>query len=86
MSLHKSLKVDATSTRHRNVLKRDERWLKLIDDGRRSEDDSIFNLPKVRSIKQKRKSGKAAKAAAAAAAEAEAAAETEADAAKKEEE
>ncbi len=52
MSLHSSLKKSKTGGRHRNVLTREERLLKLGDEEQwSSEEDSIFGLPKVRSIK-----------------------------------
>jgi len=52
MSLHSSLKRSSAAIRHRNVLKREERLAKLTDEERWSEeDDSIYGLPKVRSIK-----------------------------------
>lgn len=52
MSLHSSLKRSGAGGRHRNVLKREERLAKLADDEKWTEDDdSIYGLPKVRSIK-----------------------------------
>lgn len=51
MSVHRSLSLKGGGRRHRNVLSRKERIAKLEDEGRWSEDDSIFGLPKVRSIK-----------------------------------
>jgi small basic protein (TIGR04137 family) len=54
MSLHSSLKRSSAAGRHRNVLKREERLEKLADDEKwKDETDSIFGLPKVRSIKMR---------------------------------
>ena len=66
MSLHPSLKRTKGTGGHRNVLKRDERIGKLATDERWKDGDSIFGLPKVRSIKMrikkkaKKKEGEAA--------------------------
>ncbi len=52
MSLHSSLKRSSSAGRHRNVLKREERLAKLTDEEKwEDEKDSIYGLPKVRSIK-----------------------------------
>ena len=52
MSLHSSLKRSSSAGRHRNVLKREERLEKLLDEEKwEDENDSIYGLPKVRSIK-----------------------------------
>jgi small basic protein (TIGR04137 family) len=54
MSLHSSLKRSSSAGKHRNVLKREERLEKLTDEERwDSEGDSIYGLPKVRSIKMR---------------------------------
>lgn len=51
MSLHSSLRRSRAAG-HRNVLKREERFGKLAEEERwRQEQDSIYGLPKVRSIK-----------------------------------
>jgi len=56
MSLHRSLRTAVSSKGHRNVLKRLERIKKLKTEERWSEEkDSIYNLPKVRSIKVRAK-------------------------------
>src|SRR5215218_10474276 len=47
MSLDRSLKSANSLVRHRNVLKRDERLLKLKEDERWTEAKSVFGLPKV---------------------------------------
>jgi small basic protein (TIGR04137 family) len=52
MSLHSSLKKSKAAAGHRNVLKREERLSKLTEEERwRAEGNSIYGLPKVRSIK-----------------------------------
>ena len=52
MSLHSSLKRSGAAGRHRNVLKREERLEKLTDEEKWEDGkDSIYALPKVRSIK-----------------------------------
>ena len=52
MSVHRSLSLKGGGRRHRNVLTREERIAKLEDEGRWTEEEnSIFGLPKVRSIK-----------------------------------
>ena len=56
MSLHRSLRSGSSLKSHRNVLKRRERIKKLKEDERWSEDNnSIYGLPKVRSIKVRAK-------------------------------
>ncbi|MCH7504434.1 small basic protein [PVC group bacterium] len=59
MSLHPSLKAAGQGKSHRNVLKKFERIELLKEQKRWSEGDSIFGIPKVRSIKLRKK--KAAK-------------------------
>jgi small basic protein (TIGR04137 family) len=60
MSLHQSLQLGRRTSGHRNVLSREERIIKLEEDGRWDESSSsVFGLPKVRSIKAA--SGKKAK-------------------------
>ena len=57
MSLHRSLKSGSSLKSHRNVLNRLEKIKKLKEKEKWSEDkNSIFGLPKVRSIKLKVKS------------------------------
>lgn len=53
MSQHRSLKVDSVGVKHRNVLKRHERIKKLQDDNRWMDGNSVYNLPKIKSIKVK---------------------------------
>lgn len=47
MSMDRSLKTKAALTRHRNVLSRNERIKRLMDDERWTEGRSIFGLPKI---------------------------------------
>jgi small basic protein (TIGR04137 family) len=47
MSLDRSLRSASSLVRHRNVLKRGERLLKLAEAGKWSEDKSPLGLPKV---------------------------------------
>jgi small basic protein (TIGR04137 family) len=65
MSQHASLRFDSVGTKHRNVLKRFERIKKLQEGGKWSERASIYNLPKVKSLKIKVKKVKEAKESAA---------------------
>ena len=60
MSIDKSLANKGKLTRHRSVLKRSERVKVLTNEGSWQEGRSVFGLPKVKSIKI-RKKGKAAK-------------------------
>lgn len=57
MSLHKSFKSSNSLKGHRNVLKRFERIKKMIKEERFDENkESVFKLPKIRSIKISTKS------------------------------
>ena len=60
MSQHPSLRYDSVGVKHRNVLKRFERIKKLKGSGKLKEDSSIYNLPKVKSLKIKVKKTKEA--------------------------
>ena len=51
MSLHRSLTISGRARRHRNVLSREERMVKLEEEGRWDEGRSVFGLSKVRNIK-----------------------------------
>ena len=58
MSIHPSLRGVNTLIGERSVFTRKERLLKLMEDGRLSEDDSPYGIPKVRTkykIKSKKK-------------------------------
>lgn len=48
MSVHRSLKLKNTLARSRNVFRRIERLEILERDGRRTTEDSVLGLPKVR--------------------------------------
>ena len=65
MSVDKSLKVLSSLARTRSVLSRKERLVILKEEGRWTEDKSVFNLPKVRVRRAKRKAKKEEAAAAA---------------------
>jgi len=52
MSLDRSLKSASALVRHRNVLTRGERLLKLAEDEKWNESNSVFGLPKVEHRKQ----------------------------------
>ncbi|MHC4924033.1 MAG: small basic protein [Planctomycetota bacterium] len=71
MSIHRSLVIKSALARSRNVFTRVERLKKLEEEGRWSEGDSVYGLPKVKTQRKTRKSKKEKKAEAAAAAEAE---------------
>ncbi len=62
MTIDKSLKIQAGSTKQRNVLTRPERLAKLIETERWTEGDAVYGLPKVRvqkiSMKKKKKAKK----------------------------
>jgi small basic protein (TIGR04137 family) len=80
MTMHRSLRKSDSLARHRNVLSRVERIEKLEDKQKwEPEDNSVFGLPKVRSIKavRKKKKKEEEEAAPAAGAEVPAAADEE---------
>jgi len=59
MSIHRSLVSKGRLKRHRNVLSRTERILKLEEEEKWKEDeDSVFTLPKVRVAKLKKSHAK----------------------------
>ena len=59
MSVHRSLVPRNTLKRSRNVLSRAERIAKLKEEGRWTEENSVFGLPKVLAEKKgKKKKGK----------------------------
>ena len=62
MSIDRSLKTKGALSRHRNVLKRDERIKLLQDEEKWSETDSVLGLPKV--VHRKSHAGRKAEAAA----------------------
>ncbi len=61
MSQHNSLRSDSVGAKHRNVFKRLERVKKLQDMGKWSDRSTVYNLPKVKSMKVKMKKVKEAK-------------------------
>ncbi|MBI4713103.1 MAG: small basic protein [Planctomycetes bacterium] len=50
MTIHKSLVLRSKLVRHRNVLKRDERIIRLQAEEKWKEEDSVFGLSKIRNI------------------------------------
>jgi small basic protein (TIGR04137 family) len=64
MSIHKSLVPASKLRRHRNVLTRSERLEVLKQDGRWTDEKSVFGLAKVRNIMMKAKAKKKEEAAA----------------------
>jgi len=61
MSIHSSLKISAQARRHRSVLKRIERLRWLNEKEKFEEGDSVFGLPKIKSIRIKFKKEKVVK-------------------------
>jgi small basic protein (TIGR04137 family) len=63
MTQHASLRIDSVGKRHRNVLKRHERLHALIgnEEGKSTERESVYKLPKMKLIKLKVKKEKTAK-------------------------
>jgi small basic protein (TIGR04137 family) len=55
MSIHRSLVPKNTLKRARNVLTRAERIEMLLKDGRWKEGESVFGLPKVATLKAKKR-------------------------------
>jgi small basic protein (TIGR04137 family) len=55
MSIDKSLVTKGKLTRHRNVLTRTERVKFLTNEGMWEEGRSVFGLPKVKTVKVRRK-------------------------------
>lgn len=62
MSQHPTLKIDSVGAKHRNVLKRSERIKKMQEDNRWEGRASVYNLPKIKSMKIKVKKTKEAPA------------------------
>jgi len=61
MSVHPSLKSTDKSIKQKSVLKRTERIKKMIDKDEWKEGDSVFGLPKIKTIKLKLKKEKVEK-------------------------
>ena len=57
MSQHPSLRVDSVGAKHRNVLTRLERIKKMQEEDNWKDRESIYNLPKIKSLKIKVKGG-----------------------------
>ncbi|MBI4230590.1 MAG: small basic protein [Planctomycetes bacterium] len=55
MSIHRSFVGPGGMQKHRNVLSRDERIARMREEERWKEGRSLFGLPKLRSIKPKKK-------------------------------
>ncbi len=55
MSIHSSLAKKGFGKGHRNVFKRFERIKKLIEEERWTEDSEVLGMPKIKSIKLKKK-------------------------------
>ena len=64
MSQHPSLRVDSVGAKHSNVLKRFERIKKLQAQDKWKDQQSVYGLPKVKSLKIKVKKAAATPAAA----------------------
>ena len=66
MSIHKSLKVGGGMARQRNVYTRWERMQKLQEQGRWTDDSTVYGMPKVRAsvvkVGKKKKKKKAEEA------------------------
>lgn len=58
MAIHKSLRLSATTSGNRSVLKRAERLEKLEKDGRWKRGDKVLGIPKTRVPKVKAKAKK----------------------------
>ncbi|TBR16024.1 small basic protein [bacterium] len=62
MSIHPSLNIAAKDKKQRSVLKRIERLKMMIDKKQWKDEDDIFGLPKIKTIKIKIKKEKVEKA------------------------
>ena len=74
MSIHPSLAVSDKDKKQRSVLKRTERLRHMMEKGQWKEEDAVYGLPKIKSIRIKIKKEKAEKAVTTATAEGAAAA------------
>lgn len=82
MSIHPSLTVSENDKKQRSVLKRSERIKQMAEKGKWKEGDSIYDLPKIKTLRIKIKKEKVEKADTAAATEGAAAAAATATTAK----
>ncbi len=62
MSIHPSLNLSEKDKKHRSVLKRTERLKMMLEKGRWKEGDSVFGLPKIKTLRIKIKKEKVEKA------------------------
>jgi small basic protein (TIGR04137 family) len=62
MSIHPSLKLSEKDKKHRSVLKRAERLKMMMEKGQWKEGDSVFSLPKIKTLRIKIKKEKVEKA------------------------
>ena len=62
MSIHPSLTVSEKDKKQRSVLKRAERIKMMMDKGKWKEGDSVFGLPKIKTLRIKIKKEKVEKA------------------------
>ncbi len=62
MSIHPSLKLSEKDKKHRSVLKRTERLKMMMEKGQWKEGDSVFSLPKIKTLRIKIKKEKVEKA------------------------
>lgn len=76
MSIHPSLRSSEKDKKQRSVLKRAERLRTMLEKGNWKEGDSVYGLPKIKTVRIKIKKEKAAEKVEAAATEATAAAAT----------
>lgn len=61
MSIHPSLAVSESDKKQRSVLKRAERIKMMLEKGKWKEGDSVFGLPKIKTLRIKIKKEKAEK-------------------------
>jgi small basic protein (TIGR04137 family) len=62
MSIHPSLNLSEKDKKHRSVLKRTERLKMMLEKGQWKEGDSVFSLPKIKTLRIKIKKEKVEKA------------------------
>lgn len=60
MSIHPSLSASAQNKKHKSVLKRSERLRLMLEKGSWQEGQSVFGLPKIKTVRIKIKKEKAA--------------------------
>ena len=63
MSIHPSLAISEKGKKQRSVLKRSERLRMMLEKGKWKEGDSVYGLPKIKTVRIKIKKEKAEKAA-----------------------